>query len=143
MPLLHKAVKLLTDRMPKVISPGVHAAIDYSTACVFFAMAGVFFSRNKKAALSCAMCGAGELLTSVFTDYPGGVKKVIGLRTHGAIDLGFATLVATLPSMMKFEDDTESRFFSLQSATITAVAGLTDFKGTGETRQLKEIEEAA
>jgi hypothetical protein len=143
MPLLSKAVKLVTDRMPKVISPAMHAAIDYGTAGVFFTMAGVYFSRNKKAALSCAMCGSGELLTSLFTDYPGGVKKVISFRTHGAIDLGLATLIATLPGMMKFDDDAESRFFTMQSALITAVAGLTDFKGTGEKKQLKELEKAA
>jgi hypothetical protein len=143
MPLLHKAVKLFTDRMPKVISPAMHAVIDYGTAATFFTFAGVYFSRNKKAALSCAICGGSELLTSMLTDYPGGVKKVISFRTHGAMDLGLATLVATMPSMMKFEDEKEARFFTMQSALITAATGLTDFKGTGESGQLKEIEEAA
>lgn len=143
MPLMQKAVKLATDRMPKIISPGVHAIIDYATAAAFLAMAAKNYRRNKKAALSCAICGTGELLTAMFTDYPGGLTKAISFRTHGVIDVGVATMVASMPNILKFEDDDESRFFTMQSVAMSAVAGLTDFTGTGETKQLDKIQQAA
>ena len=77
MPILANATKAVTDRMPKVISPGVHAIIDYATAGTFFAMGALFWSRNKRAAVSSMVCGAAEAITAATTDYPGGVVKAM------------------------------------------------------------------
>jgi hypothetical protein len=113
--------------MPKIISPKAHAVVDYVTAGAFLLTAAFYWSRNKRAALGAFVCGGAELATSLLTDYPGGVKKVISFRNHGRIDLGLAAMTATMPEFMGFRHDREKSFFLAQAALITAVTDLTDF----------------
>jgi hypothetical protein len=140
MPFVEKAVKSATDRLPKVINPAAHAIIDYGMAASFFGMAAAHWKANKKAATSNIICGAAELATALLTDYPGGVFKRISFPTHGRIDIGMATLIASLPGMMGFKDEPEARFFSMQAISMAAVTGLTDFTGSGRSGQLRRIE---
>lgn len=143
MPILQQAARWSTNRLPKVINPKTHAIIDYATAASFFGMAALFWNRNKHAAISCLVCGAAETITSLLTDYPGGVTDAISFETHGSIDFGLSGLVAGLPDMMRFSDDSESRFFRIQGAALAVVTGLTDFTGTGETKQMEKLDERA
>ena len=73
MAILQTSAKLVTKRLPKVISPTAHAVIDYISAATFFAVGALYFRRNKRAAISAIVCGAAETVTSLLTDYPGGV----------------------------------------------------------------------
>ena len=139
MPLLDQAAKWTTNKMPKVIHPKAHAIIDYAAAS-FFGMAAFFWRRNKRAAVSALVCGAAETITALCTDYPGGVVKEISYETHGAIDFGLSGLTASLPDMLRFADEPESRFFRVQGLALATVSGLTDFTGTGEGGQLKELD---
>ena len=143
MPILANATKAVTDRMPKVISPGVHAIIDYAAAGTFFAMGALFWSRNKRAAVSSLACGAAEAITAATTDYPGGVVKAMNFTTHGRIDVGLAAVVSSLPGLMQFSDEPEARFFGIQAIAMAGVTGLTDFEGSGRTRQLKRLRKKA
>jgi hypothetical protein len=127
MPILTSATHVVTRRMPKIISPKTHAVVDYVTAGAFLLTGAFYWSRNKRAALSAFVCGGAELATSLLTDYPGGVKKVISFRNHGRIDLGLAAMTATMPEFMGFRHDREKSFFLAQAALITAVTDLTDF----------------
>ena len=140
MPLLANITKSVTDRMPKVISPGAHAIIDYATAAGFIGMGIFMWKREKRAAISSLVCGAAEALTAVMTNYPGGLVKEISFETHGRIDVGMAGMVATMPGVMHFEDDPASRFFSMQAIMLAAVTGLTDFTGSGRPGQLSRLE---
>lgn len=140
MPILDKAAKLVTNRMPKVISPRTHAIIDYAMAASFFGMAAFFWRRNKPAAVSALLCGAAETITSLCTDYPGGVVREISFKTHGTIDFALSGLAASLPGMLRFNDEPEARFFRAQGIAIGAVAGLTDFTGSGESNQLEDMD---
>lgn len=126
MALLQRGVAAATNRMPNVISPTAHAIIDYITVGTFFLMGAVFWRRNKKAALGSLMCGSAELGTALITDFPGGVAKVIDLPTHLRIDMGLAAMAATLPDVMGFKDESESKWFRLLGLNITANAGLTN-----------------
>lgn len=143
MPMLDRTARWATNRLPKVISPGAHAVIDYVNAAAFLGMAGVFWRKNKRAAIAGMVCGAAELLNAMLTDYPGGAVRKISFETHGTIDFGMSGLVASLPGMFGFSDEPESRFFRLQGVTIAAVTGLTDFTGTGKPRQSEELDERA
>ena len=143
MPILANAARWATDKMPKVIEPKAHAAIDYAMAASFFGMAAFFWRRNKRAAISSLVCGAAETVTALCTDYPGGVAHQISFETHGAIDFGLCGMVASLPGMLRFSDEPESRFFRIQGIAMATVTGLTDFTGTGKGGQLKEIDEKA
>ena len=127
MPILTRATHVLTKRMPKIISPKAHAVVDYVTAGAFLLTGAFYWSRNKRAALGAFVCGGAELATSLLTDYPGGVKKVISFRNHGRIDLGLAAMTATMPEFMGFRHDRGKSFFLAQAALITAVTDLTDF----------------
>ncbi|HEY1938610.1 MAG TPA: hypothetical protein VGJ33_11800 [Candidatus Angelobacter sp.] len=140
MPLLDQAAKFATNKMPKVINPKAHAIIDYIMAASFFGMAAFFWRRNKRAAVGALVCGAAETITSVCTDYPGGVVREISFETHGAIDFGLSGMVASLPDILRFSGDPESRFFRMQGLTLATVTGLTDFTGSGEGNQLKELD---
>ena len=127
MPILTSATHVLTRRMPKIISPKAHAVVDYVTAGAFLLTGAFYWSRNKRAALGAFVCAGAELATSLLTDYPGGVKKVISFRNHGRIDLGLAAMTATIPEFMGFRYDREKSFFLAQAAMMTAVTDLTDF----------------
>jgi hypothetical protein len=90
--------------------------------------------------VSALVCGAAETVTSLCTDYPGGVIKEISYETHGAIDFGLSGMAASLPDMLRFSGEPESRFFRVQGLAMATVAGLTDFTGTGVGGQLKELD---
>src|SRR5437588_13090935 len=127
MPILNRVTKAITRPLPKMVSPKTHAIVDYLIAGSFLAMGTVFWSRNKRAALSAFFCGGAELAVSLLTDYPGGVKKVISFPMHGDIDVGLAAIAATMPEFMAFEEESEKAFFVTQSVIKTAVTGLTEF----------------
>jgi hypothetical protein len=140
MPLLDNAAKFATNKLPKVITPKAHAIIDYAMAASFFGMAAFFWRGNKRAAVSALVCGTAETITALCTDYPGGVVKEITYETHGTIDFGLSGLVASLPDMLRFSDEPESRFFRMQGLALATVTGLTDFTGSGEGNQLEELD---
>jgi hypothetical protein len=77
MALMNQAVDAVTSRLPKVISPRVHAVIDYATAGTFFLMGALFWKNNKRASLAAFFCGAAEATNTMITRFPGGVADVI------------------------------------------------------------------
>src|SRR6185437_10671935 len=143
MPIMQQVTGWATNKMPKVINPTVHAIIDYGMAASFFAMAALFWKRNKRAAISCLVCGGTETVTALLTDYPGGVTDSISFETHGRIDFGMSGLITSMPHMLRFSDEKESGFFRLQGLAMAAVTGLTDFTGTRERHQRERLDERA
>jgi hypothetical protein len=131
MPLVTKAVGAVTNRLPKVISPKVHAIIDYATLGSFVLMGVLFWRNNKRAAIAALACGAAEATNTLLTDFPGGVTDVLSFQTHGKIDAAMAGTVATLPNLLGFADEPEAKHFRMHGALIAGVTGLTDF-GTEE-----------
>lgn len=125
MPMLQKGVAAVANKMPKVISPKAHAIADYATIGMWGLMAGLFWNRNKRAAISAMICGAAELGTTLITDFPGGVADVISLSTHLKIDMGLAGTASVLPNMMGFDDEPEAKYFRIQSLNITGVTAMT------------------
>lgn len=131
--LMEKGVNLLSNNLPKVISPKTHAIIDYAVvAGGFFAIAGAAWKRHKPAAVASLICGVAETTVAMLTDYPGGVAKVIDFPTHGKIDAGFAAVVGTMPNLMGFTDEWPVWFFRSHALAMATVTGMTDF--TGEAR---------
>jgi Na+/proline symporter len=127
MPILNSAVQLATKPFPRAISPKTHAIIDYAAVASFFVTAGLFWRRNKRAAIAALIAGGTGLAVNLLTDYPGGVKKVINFDTHREIDLGLGAMTATLPEFLAFKDESERKFFLAEGAMITAVSQLTRF----------------
>lgn len=132
MPLLHKSACLCSTRLPKLFHPGVHSVVDYSFAALFFTAGALFWRRHKSASVSALLCGAGVMLNSLFTDYPGGVVPAISWETHGRIDAGVAGIAAAIPGLMGFADEAQARFFVASAVAESLVAGLTDYRAQPE-----------
>ena len=137
MPLLQKGVAAAANKMPKVISPKVHAIADFATVAGWGVMAGLFWKRNKRAAISAMICGAAELATSLITDYPGGVADVISLPTHLKIDMGLGATATALPNFMGFDGEAEAKWFRIQGLNITGVTAMTQPFEMPERRRMK------
>ena len=127
MPILNTAVQIAAKPFPRAISPKAHAIIDYITVGSFFMTAVWFWRSSKRAAIASLISGGAELAISLFTNYPGGVKKVINFRTHRDIDFGLAAMTATMPEFFAFKDERERKFFLGQGAMIAGVTELTRF----------------
>jgi hypothetical protein len=136
--LMERGVNLLSNNLPKVISPKTHAIIDYAVvAGGFFAVAGIAWKSHKKAAVASLICGVAETTVAMLTDYPGGVGiNAISFPTHGRIDAGFAGAVGTLPNLMGFNDEWPAWFFRSHALAQATVTGLTDF--TGERANIRD-----
>ena len=139
MALTDAAARLVADRLPKVIDAKTHAIIDYVVAGSFLAMGAFFWKSNKRAAIGAFVCGGAAAATSMLTDYPGGIKKVISFPTHGKIDAGLAGLTAAVPNFFAFSDDDESSFFRTVAVAEIIIAGLTDFEqSSGKVLQMPQ-----
>jgi hypothetical protein len=132
MPVLQKGVAALSHKMPKVISTKAHAIIDYATIGTLGLLAGLFWGKHKRAAISAIICAGAELTTVLLTDMPGGVADVISLPTHVKIDFGLAAMASAMPSFMGFDDDPEAKWFRFVGLNVTANAAMTQ---TGDLRR--------
>jgi hypothetical protein len=139
MALAETATRMVTERMPKVFDAKSHAVMDYVTAGAFFVMAAVFWDRNERAAIGAAACGGAVLATSMLTNYPGGVKKVISFQTHGRVDAGLAALTASIPNFFAFTDEPEAKYFRGAALAESAIAGLTDYDTADATGKVIEM----
>jgi len=140
MALMQRGVALAAGRMPKKISPRVHAALDYAIAGSFLLAGAVFWKRNRRAAVGALLCGGATAAVSLLTDYPGGVRKVIPYAMHGQIDTGLVAMTAAMPRLVNIEDDREAKFFSRQAVAKTAITAMTNFD-YGKRKSRREAEE--
>ena len=128
MPLLEKGIRAATQRMPKMLSPGAHAAVDLALAGSFAILGAVAWRRNRKASVCAFIAAATELGLSLATDYPAGAIDWISFPTHGEIDSGLSGLIGSMPSLMGFGYEWPSGIFHLQALSIAALTGLTEFR---------------
>jgi hypothetical protein len=129
MALMQKGVALAAGRMPKMISPRVHSALDYAVAGSFLLMGALFWKRNRRAAIGSLLCGGATAAVSLLTDYPGGVRKVISYPMHGQIDTGLIAMTAAMPKLVNIENDRSAKFFARQALAKTAITAMTNFDG--------------
>jgi hypothetical protein len=128
MPISTKLAELATKPLPKVISPAMHAVIDWGAVAGFFTAGALLWRKNKRAALASYLCA--DLIGSLIflTDCPGGVWKKISFETHGKVDPGVSALVASMPNLLGFSDEREAKLFQGIGVGLAAVRSLTDFE---------------
>jgi hypothetical protein len=143
MSLIQTGMNMMSNRMPKVINPKTHAIIDYAVAGTFLAMGALYWRRNKRAAISAFVCGGATAMSSMLTDYPGGVWRKMSYRTHGKIDAGLVGATGSMPNLMGFADENEARFFKVQAIAEAAVTAMTDFDALDRTDHYRHAREAA
>ena len=127
MAMLNNFVKTAVKPLPNVISPRGHAVIDYLIAGAFLATAGLFWKRNRRAAVASLVCGGAHLGVTLLTDYEGGARPVIDFSKRRKLDLGLAAMTAAMPKFMNFEDEPERKFFAAQGLVMTVANELTQF----------------
>ena len=132
MAMFSKLVKMAIKPLPDMISPKGHAVIDYMIVGAFFATAGMFWRRNKRAAVASLVCGGAQLGVSMLTDYPGGVRRSIDFSSRRELDLGLAAMTAAMPEFLNFEHEPQRKFFKTQGLLITVANELTQFPETRE-----------
>jgi hypothetical protein len=130
------------DRVPRVISPRLHAVIDYAAVGAAAYIAYRLWNRNRRAAVSAVVTAVTEASLVAMTDYPGGLTRRISFPLHGRIALGHATMIGNMPRMMGFQGTPEERLFAGWSAVVALLVALTDFTGSGQQHQHHVIEAA-
>ena len=125
------------ERLPKIIDPRTHAALDYFTAAAFFIAGGLFWPWNRRAAASALINGKMVLGMSMLTDYDGDGRRPITFATHGKLDALQAGLAATLPMILGFSHEPGSLFFRMQAMNEMMVIALTDWES--ERSRLKAV----
>lgn len=119
--------QLEAQRIPKVISPGQHAMLDYGVAATFFSMGAAFIHRNRAAATLAFLNGGMVLGMSLLTNYPGGVYKAISFKTHRTGDMIQAGLAGFGPALFGFGDAPEAKYFYGQALSEVGVIAATDW----------------
>ncbi len=140
MPFLERLTAKITDRMPSMITPRMHSFIELACAGGFLLHAASAWERDKPVAVCSSGCAMFLLTNAALTDFAGTRNTRLGVDAHGRVDLGLAAMIGTIPSLMGIKDKYDARFFRVQAVALAALAGLTDFNLTGQTKQLKNIE---
>jgi len=141
MALMQKGVALAAGRMPKMISPRVHSALDYAVAGSFLLAGALFWKRNRRAAIGSLLCGGATAAVSLLTDYPGGVRKVIPYAMHGQIDTGLIAMTAAMPKLVNIENEREAKFFSRQAVVKTAITAMSNFDNGRRKKSRRDSDE--
>ena len=130
MALAQSVTERTLDRVPKVISPATHAAIDYLFVGSLLLGGAVLWRRNRRAAVASLVAGASGLSTILATRFPGGVWEKIAFPTHGRISVGHSLAMAATPTLLGFHGTAPGWFFAAQAALMGVVDALTDFNQT-------------
>ena len=113
--------------VPKTITPGQHAMLDYGVAFTYFSLAAHHWGRHRRAAALAAINGAMVLGMSLLTDYPGGIWRKLSFPSHGALDVVQAGVAGIGPVLMGFAGDEEARAFYGQAISEVGVIAATDW----------------
>lgn len=118
----------LTAPVPKVIGPAAHAVLDYSTVATLVAMGVALRERNPTASTFAFVNAATVLVSSLLTDYPGGLFRRMSFRTHGMMDVAQAGMLASGPALLGFGRTPEAQWFYAQAAIEAGVVSATDWQ---------------
>jgi hypothetical protein len=120
------------ENVPKLVSPRVHAWLDFAVTTYFLGIGTWFAIRRNKGAATAAFVNAGMVAgVSLFTDYQGTGEKPISFKLHGTLDAVQAATAALGPVLHGFAGEREAMFFYGQAANEVAVIATTDWdRGT-------------
>lgn len=115
-------------KVPKYISPKVHAWLDFAVTTYFLGLGVWFAIRGKGRAATAAFINGGMVAgVSMNTDYDGDLVKPISFKMHGTLDAVQATTAALAPVLFDFADEPEAKYFWGQAADEVGVIATTDW----------------
>jgi hypothetical protein len=90
----------------KIISTRMHAIIDYLASVFFVASPWIFgFNQHVTATWILVATGVISIIMSLFTNYEGGLRRQIPMKTHLTTDIFFGTFLASSPWLFGFAQD--------------------------------------
>ncbi|MDQ7949550.1 MAG: hypothetical protein REI78_05445 [Pedobacter sp.] len=110
----------------KIISPQVHAALDFITV-IFFFVAPSIIPLSDIAGTYCYLLGGIHLLLTLATNNTGGIMRVIPFRIHGLIELFVAFFLGIMAATYFRSSFNDHLFFAIVAVVIVVVFLLTDF----------------
>jgi hypothetical protein len=115
-------------KVPKYISPKVHAWLDFAVTTYFLGLGVWFAIRGRGRAATAAFINGGMVAgVSMNTDYDGDEVKPINFKMHGTLDAAQATTAALAPVLLGFADEPEAKYFWGQAANEAGVIAMTDW----------------
>jgi len=112
----------------KILTPAQHAPIDYAIVVAFAAAPSLFGFAGTPATLSYALA-AVHLALTVFSDFPGGLIKLIPFTVHGALELVISVLLVAIPWVLGFAGQPAARnFYVTMGVAAFVVWLLTDYQ---------------
>jgi hypothetical protein len=131
----HTAVEKAVDRLPKVISPNTHAALDYLIVGATFLAGAWLWNRNRRAAVTALAAGVSGLGTVLSTKFPGGVFPKMSFARHAQVSMGQTAALAAAPMLLGFGRKPGAWLFPAHAAIIGIVDAMTDFRGSRKERR--------
>ncbi len=114
-----------------ILSPTIHAVLDYALALAFLIAPGLLGFSDAAASLS-YIIGVVYLGASLLTKYPLGAIKMIPFPVHGVLEAIMAASWIVMPWLFGYSGDTAARnFYVIAGIGLLVVAALTDYKATG------------
>ena len=114
-----------------VLSPRIHAALDYLSVLVLV-LAPTLFGLNALAAAGAYGLAAIHLALTLLTDFPGGVLKVVPLRVHGMVEIAVGVVLVLAPLVIPAANGlglSGRIFFIGFGAVLVVVWAITDYVG--------------
>jgi hypothetical protein len=132
---------LIDNFFPRLISARTHGIIDYIHASTNFIAAALFAKSDKRGSNAALALGISVLANALMTDYPLGVFRVYSFKTHGILDYGVAVTSAAFPKLLGIKDPIQRKYFHVQGAGETVIAGVSDYddSGWGRRRQMGRV----
>jgi hypothetical protein len=127
---MQNQISTLTRAVPKIINQRTHAVLDYTTAATLLAMGTRLRHRHPRASTFAFVNAAAVLMSSLLTDYPGGVFRTMSFKAHGAMDVAHTAMMAVGPSLLGFGRDPEAQLFYAQAAMEAGVVAATDWESS-------------
>lgn len=128
---------LYGNKVPRVIDPKTHKALDFLTTATFFMVAGALWGKHKRATATALINGGAVLAATLLTDYDGDGKRPISFPDHGKIDIAQAGMASGLPVLLGFANHPAAMIFEMQAMNEALVISATDWEATGRTEETR------
>ncbi|HZR55862.1 MAG TPA: hypothetical protein VFA74_03240 [Terriglobales bacterium] len=124
---------------PRLVSAKTHGIIDYIHASTNFVAAAIFRGTDKRGSNAALALGVSVLANALMTDYPLGVFRVYSFKTHGILDYGVAAASAAFPTLLGIKSSSQRKYFHMQGAGETLIAGVSDYSDNSGKRHRKHM----
>jgi len=111
----------------KIITPKIHAIIDFLLVMLILISPRIF-TLSETASTLCYVLGIAHFLLTIFTDFSGGIFKVLHLKFHGLVECLISIILIVLAFTYFKGELIDEMYFACLGLLILIVFTLTDYK---------------